>query len=65
EDIVAAFHNADQSNSGYLNVDDVRRIMHRMDPKFPMSEIHELMKFVDVDDDGRVCLDEFKQIFRQ
>ena len=65
DDIVAAFHNADEDNSGYLSVEDVRRIMHRMDPKFPMSEIHQLMKFVDVDEDGRVDLHEFKQIFRQ
>lgn len=65
DDIVAAFHNADEDNSGYLNVEDVRRIMHRMDPKFPMSEIHQLMKFVDVDEDGQVDLHEFKQIFRQ
>jgi len=65
DDIVAAFHNADEDNSGYLSVEDVRRIMHRMDPKFPMSEIHQLMKFVDVDEDGRVDVDEFKQIFRQ
>ena len=36
-----------------------------MDPKFPMSEIHLLMKFVDVDDDGQVSLEEFKKIFRQ
>jgi len=65
KDIVAAFYNADEDNSGYLNVEDVRRIMHRMDPKFPMSEIHQLMKFVDVDEDGQVDLHEFKQIFRQ
>ncbi len=39
--------------------------MHRMDPKFPMSEIHHLMKFVDVDEDGQVNLEEFKRIFRQ
>ncbi|VEU41222.1 unnamed protein product [Pseudo-nitzschia multistriata] len=65
DDIVAAFHNADEDNSGYLSVEDVRRIMHRMDPEFPISEIHELMKFVDVDEDGRVDIHEFKQIFRQ
>jgi CRP-like cAMP-binding protein len=65
EDIVAAFHDADVDKSGSLNVDEVRAIMHRMDPKFPISEIHQLMKFVDVDEDGQVSLDEFKRIFRQ
>jgi Ca2+-binding EF-hand superfamily protein len=65
DDIVEAFHESDLDKSGYLNVEEVRRLMHRMDPKFPMSEIHHLMKFVDVDEDGQVGLDEFKRIFRQ
>ncbi|KAG7364185.1 Ser/Thr-protein kinase [Nitzschia inconspicua] len=65
EDIIAAFHDADLDKSGTLNVEEVRALMHRMDPKFPMSEIQELMKFVDVDEDGYVSLDEFKRIFRQ
>lgn len=65
EDLVAAFHDADIDGSGSLNLDELRRIMQRMDPKFPMSEIIELMKFVDVDDDGQIKLDEFKLLFRQ
>lgn len=65
EDIIAAFHDADLDKSGTLNVEEVRALMHRMDPKFPMSEIQQLMKFVDVDEDGYVSLDEFKRIFRQ
>lgn len=65
DDIVAAFHDADLDKSGSLNAEEVRQLMHRMDPKFPMSEIHHLMKFVDVDDDGQVSLEEFKKIFRQ
>jgi serine/threonine protein kinase len=65
EDIIAAFHDADMDKSGTLNVEEVRALMHRMDPNFPMSEIQQLMKFVDVDEDGSVSLDEFKRIFRQ
>jgi len=65
DDIVAAFYDADLDKSGSLNIEEVRRLMHRMDPKFPMSEIHHLMRFVDVDEDGQVNLDEFKRIFRQ
>ena len=65
EDIVAAFHDADMDKSGSLNVEEVRRLMHRMDPRFPVSEIVALLKFVDVDEDGQVSLEEFKKIFRQ
>lgn len=65
DDIVAAFHGADEDGSGSLNLDEVRKLMHRMDPQFPMEEIHELLKFVDVDEDGQITLDEFKLLFRQ
>ena len=65
EDLVAAFHDADADKSGSLNLDELRRLMHRMDPQYPMSEIVELLKYVDVDEDGCIKLDEFKSLFRQ
>jgi Ca2+-binding EF-hand superfamily protein len=65
EDIVAAFHDADIDRSGSLNLDEVRRLMHRMDPDFPLDEIRALLKFVDVDEDGQITLEEFKRLFRQ
>ena len=63
--IVAAFHAADADNSGSLNEEEVRAIMHRMDPNFPMEEIRALLRFVDVDQDGKISLEEFKRLFRQ
>lgn len=65
EDIVAAFHDADIDRSGSLNLDEVRRLMHRMDPKYPIDEIRALLKYVDVDEDGSITLEEFKRLFRQ
>jgi CRP-like cAMP-binding protein len=65
EDIVAAFYDADIDQTGSLNLEEVRRLMHRMDPKFPMEEIKLLLKFVDVDEDGQITLEEFKRLFRQ
>jgi Ca2+-binding EF-hand superfamily protein len=64
-DIVAAFHDADIDGSGALSLEEVRRLMHRMDPKFPLAEIKALLKFVDVDEDGQITLEEFKRLFRQ
>ena len=65
DDIVAAFHHADIDDNGALTLEEVRRLMHRMDPNFPMEEIRALLKFIDVDEDGMVSLEEFKQLFRQ
>jgi len=64
-DIIAAFHDADIDGTGSLNLEEVRRLMHRMDPKFPLSEIKALLEFVDVDEDGQITLEEFKRLFRQ
>jgi len=65
EAIIAAFHDADIDGTGSLNLEEVRRLMHRMDPKFPLSEIKALLEFVDVDEDGMITLEEFKRLFRQ
>ena len=65
EAIIAAFHDADIDGSGSLSLEEVRRLMHRMDPKFPLSEIKALLEFVDVDEDGQITLEEFKRLFRQ
>lgn len=65
DDLVAAFHEADMDKSGFLNVNEVQKLMHDMDPDFPVKEIHALLKYVDVDEDGLVSLEEFKRLFRQ
>ena len=39
--------------------------MRRMDPNFPIEEIQEILKFVDVTENGQITLQEFKNLFRQ
>jgi serine/threonine protein kinase len=65
DDIVAAFYDADIDGTGALNLEEVRRIFHQMEPEYPMSEIKALLEFVDVDEDGQITLEEFKRLFRQ
>lgn len=65
EDLIKAFHESDIDKSGSLNLDEIRRLMHRMDPDFPMNEIKALLNYVDVDEDGQVGLEEYIRLFRQ
>lgn len=65
DDIVAAFHDADVDGDGNLGLEEVRRLMHRMDPEFPLEEIQAILKYVDVNEDGHITLEEFKSLFRQ
>ena len=55
-DIVAAFHEADLDGSGLLSFDEIKDLMHKMDPTIPEQEIRSLLKFVDIDEDGLISL---------
>jgi len=63
-DLIAAFHDVDVDKDGKLYLDEIRQIMHKMDPNLPESEILALFKFLDVDADGAVSFEEFKRMFR-
>jgi hypothetical protein len=54
DDLTKAFQRADSDNNGNLDIDEVRILMHAMDPSIPEAEIVELMKFIDVDADGKL-----------
>lgn len=64
DDIVAAFHEVDADNSGLLSFDEIKDLMHSMDPTIPEQEIRSLLKFIDIDEDGLISLEEFKRLFR-
>jgi len=63
-DLTKAFQDADLDRSGDLGLDEVRKLMHAMDPTIEEKDIVELMKFIDVDEDGKINFQEFKQLFR-
>mmetsp|Transcript_3184 Transcript_3184/g.6953 ORF Transcript_3184/g.6953 Transcript_3184/m.6953 type:complete len:1032 (+) Transcript_3184:126-3221(+) len=64
DDIVAAFYEADTDNSGQLSFDEIKNLIHKMDPTIPEQEIRSLIKFIDIDEDGLISLEEFKRLFR-
>eukprot|EP00565_Helicotheca_tamesis_P003267 CAMPEP_0185728254 /NCGR_PEP_ID=MMETSP1171-20130828/3664_1 /TAXON_ID=374046 /ORGANISM="Helicotheca tamensis, Strain CCMP826" /LENGTH=762 /DNA_ID=CAMNT_0028396937 /DNA_START=285 /DNA_END=2573 /DNA_ORIENTATION=+ len=64
DDLIQAFYDADTSRTGHLSLDEVRELMHRMDPDFPEHEVAALLSFIDFDGDGQCSLEEFKRLFR-
>ena len=52
DDLTKAFQLADADGNGILDINEIRKVMHAMDPSIPEAEIVELMKFIDVDADG-------------
>ncbi len=64
EDLTKAFQEADLDQSGDLGLDEVTKLMHSMDPTIEKTDIEELMKFIDVDEDGKLSFEEFKRLFR-
>jgi len=65
DDLTKAFEEADIDNSGDLSLDEVRKLMHAMDPTIAEKDIVGLLKFIDVDEDGKLNFNDFKRIFRQ
>jgi len=65
DDLTKAFEEADLNNSGDISLDELRKLMHAMDPTIAEKDIVGLLNFVDVDQDGKINKIEFKRIFRQ
>lgn len=65
EDLTKAFEDADIDKSGDLSLDEVRKLMHAMDPTIAEKDIISLLKFIDVDEDNKINFNDFKRMFRQ
>jgi len=65
DDLTKAFEEMDLDKSGDLSLDEVRKLMHAMDPTIAEKDIVELLKFIDVDEDGKLNYVDFKRLFRQ
>lgn len=64
EDLIKAFHLIDVDKNGELDFDEVKKLMHTMDPTISDNDIQEFMKYIDVDDDGKLSFKDFKRLFR-
>jgi Ca2+-binding EF-hand superfamily protein len=53
-DLIKAFELADTDKNGNLELDEVRKLMHAMDPSMPEEDIVELMKYINVGEEGKL-----------
>jgi len=64
QDMTKAFEEFDIDKSGDLSLDEIGKLMHAMDPKISERDIAMLLKYIDVDEDGKLNFEDFKRIFR-
>ena len=64
EEIVETFKKFDQDNNGLIGPEDIYNLLHSFNQDITISEAEEMIKNVDIDDDGLVNYQEFvKMIF--
>jgi CRP-like cAMP-binding protein len=62
-DLRSAFDAVDVDKSGKLELRNIRNLIERLDSRFTDQEIHEILKSLDLDENGSITWEEFKLIF--
>jgi len=57
------FDTADVNNSGKLELDNVREMLHAFDKSFTDEDVKEILGALDLDDSGDIAFGEFKRMF--
>ena len=64
EEIIETFKKFDQDNNGLIGPEDIYNLLHNFNQDITISEAEEMIKNIDIDDDGMVNYKEFvKMIF--
>ena len=63
EELTKVFHAFNKDKSGALSLSEVKSLMKQV--SLPESEVGELLKSLDLDEDGKVTMDEFQRVFKQ
>lgn len=60
KDLRATIDAADEDNSDFLSLENVRSLLKRMDTE---KEVQSILNALDLDESGQVSFEEFKRIF--
>jgi len=58
-----AFDLIDVDSSGSLSYEDIKQILHNMDPAIQDEEVMEVIKTMDLNNSGDITFEEFKHVF--
>jgi len=59
---VKRFTNLDSEHKGYLTVNDIRKILKKLDQNISGDELHSILSEIDTNQNGQVELDEYLQL---
>jgi CRP-like cAMP-binding protein len=62
-DLADVFNAADIDGTGFLEIDEVKKVLISFDPSLSETEIKEVLMSLDLDESGRISFDGFKLIF--
>jgi len=65
EEIEKSFRLFDQSQDGYLDINDLKYVADLIGETMSQEELNEMIKEADQDKDGRVTIEDFKRVVRR
>ena len=63
-DLKDAFRQFDRDDKGFLNVEDIRHVMHSLGHRLTYAEVEEMINFADDDKSGTIGYREFVLMFQ-
>jgi CRP-like cAMP-binding protein len=64
DELHMAFNVIDDNGTGVIELDEVRAMIKRFDPRYTEEQVQDILKALDLNHTGTVSWEEFKRIFR-
>jgi CRP-like cAMP-binding protein len=63
QDLRAAYDSVTSKSTGGLELEDLRQMLHDLDPTYSEQDVRDLLRALDLDNSGNVTWEEFKRLF--
>ena len=65
DDIINAFEMFDKNHNGTISINEFKHILMDLGQKFSENEVNEIIKEIDLDDNGKINYREFVQFWQE